>query len=111
MADASLCGAHLRLRLLLLPTPSALVPGEILRLQLQLVTFAVSVQLNHVSFPGVVEAGRRPWSTVEFLAARASDHHVLAEVGALGADFLLELVQVGDSAGRRQCVQPPGLLV
>ena len=60
------------------PPPKPRVRGEVLRLQLQLVTFAVSVQLNHVSFPGVVEAGRRPWSTVEFLAARASDHHVLA---------------------------------
>ena len=108
-------GSRLRLRrlrrLLLLPSPSTCARGEVLGLQLVLLGLAVAVQLHHVSSPCVVEGGRRACSTVQVLAARAGDHHLLAEEGALGADFLLESVQVVDSIGRRQCVEPPGLLV
>ena len=105
-------GSRLRLRRrLLLPSPSTCAQGEVLGLQLVLLDLAVAVQLHHVSSSGVVEGGRRACSTVQVFATRAGDHHLLAEEGALGADFLLELVQVVDSIGRRQCVEPPGLLV
>ena len=57
-------------------------------------TLTVAVQLNHVPPTSVVEGGRRARLTVQILAARAGDHQLLAEEGAHGADFLLELVQV-----------------
>ena len=68
-------------------------------------SLAVAVQLHQVSTTSVVEECHRAHSTIQILAARASDHHLFA------ADFLLESVLVVDSVGRGQCIEPPGLLV
>ena len=74
-----------------------------------------AVQLHHVPAPSVVKGGRHSGPAVQVLPARASDDDPLAEERALGADFLVELVQelgcFGDSLYGRQHADPPGFLV
>ena len=111
IANADLRMAPVFVAFSFLPFFSARVPGEVLSLRLERSTVSATLQPYHVPTQSMVEGGRRACSTVPVLVARAGDHHLLAEEGALGADFLLESVQVVDSFGRRQCVEPPGLLV
>ena len=77
--------------------------------------FAFPFQLHHVPTPGVIEGGHHSGPAVEVLPARASDNDPLAEERALGADFLVEYVQVcccvGVPLGRGQCVQLSGPMV
>ena len=103
----------LRLLLLLLSCRS----GQVHRLQLQFrrFTFAFAVQLHHVPATCVVEGGRHSGPAVEVLSACAGDRYSLAEERALGADFLVESLQILGcscvSFCKRPLVEVPGLLV
>ena len=83
----------------LLPFPPYLDPGlaEVLwlsELELFLLVLAFAdVQLHHVPPPGVVEGRRDPDLAVQVLPTGACDCHVLAKERALGADFLVDLLQ------------------
>ena len=59
---------------------------------LLLLTFP-AVQLHHVPTPSVVKGGRHSGPAVQVLPARASDDDPLAEERALGADFLVKVIQ------------------
>ena len=76
------------------------------------------VQHHRVATSRVVEGGRHPGLAIQVPPARAGDHHFLAKERALGADFLVELLQcfvggcgLGGVLCRRELVQPAGLLV
>ena len=47
----------------------------------------------------MVEGGHRPGLAIQVPPARAGDHHLTAEVRALGVNFLLEVLQVLGSIG------------
>ena len=76
------------------------------------------VQHHRVATPRVVEGGRHPGLAIQVLPARAGDHHFLAKERALGADFLVDLLQcfvggcgLGGFLCRRELVQLAGFLV
>ena len=116
--DTAECHASTSLPALLLPLLPSQHGAEVPWLELQqllLIFTFTTVQLHHVPTPRVVKGGRHSSPAIQVLPTGAGDHHVLAEERALGADFLVKLLQVLDCWGAsvccRQRVQPPGLLV
>ena len=93
---------------------------EVLRPERHLLGLAATllVQRHHIAALGVVEGGRHPSLAIQVLPACAGDHHFLAKERALGADFLVDLLQcfvdgcsLHGVLRRRELVQPAGLLV